>query len=150
MIWDPSFPSTAYTQSLKEYGAYTIMMGVLYSETPRSLDPSSQTFQIIDLNSVQILIQYCQNNIHWPNFSLGSLILMRKYLKFRAAPRATFELCIAMINEGKNGPALPWILISDYEKKSKAEDTLPWRHKCLKFYPPKRIFWKGSKQMKNL
>ena len=55
------------------------MMGVLSSETPRSLDPSSQTFQIINLNSVQILIQYCHNNIHWPNFRhLGSLMLMRK------------------------------------------------------------------------
>ena len=69
------------------------MMGVLYSETPRSLDPSSQTFQVIDLNSVQILIKYCHNNIHWPHFiHFGSLMLLRKYLKFRGAIRAMLEL----------------------------------------------------------
>ena len=48
---------------------------------------------------------------------------MRKYLKFRGAPRATLELWFERwilqwsINKCKNNPDLPWILISDYEKR---------------------------------
>ena len=36
---------------------------VFRDSTPRSLDLSSQTFQVIDLNSLQNLIQYCLNDI---------------------------------------------------------------------------------------
>ena len=102
-----------------------MMKGFVFRDsTPSSLDPCSQTFQVIDLNSVQILIQYCHNNIHWPHFRhFGSLMLMRKYLKFRGAPRATLELWFKRwilqwsINKCKNNPDLPWILIIDYEKR---------------------------------
>ena len=103
------------------------------------------------------LIQYCHNNIHWPHFRhFCSLVLTRKsILEIQSSTKSNvwalfWAVNFAMINEGKNGPALPWILISDYEKRARLKTPCLGDINASNFTPKKWILWKGSKQMRNL
>ena len=58
-IWNPSLLKSKRVWSLYAYDESFVFR----DSTPRSLDLSSQTFQVIDLNFLQNLIQYCLNDI---------------------------------------------------------------------------------------